>query len=101
MNERTHVAGFSLVEVVVAMGLISFAMIAILAFFPSGLSSNRSSVQDTRAAQIAHAVAGTIDSQSATCCRRHFVFLGRVGGVNVDRYRGEMDRGDSVAGIGH
>ncbi len=57
---------FSLVEVVVAMGLISFAMIAILAFFPTGLSSNRSSVQETRAAQIAHAIAGTIDSQCAT-----------------------------------
>lgn len=66
MKKRTHVTGFSLVEVVVAIGLISFAMIAILAFFPSGLSSNRSSVQDTRAAQIVNAIAGTIDSQCAT-----------------------------------
>jgi uncharacterized protein (TIGR02598 family) len=64
MKSRSR--AFSLVEVVVAMGLISFAMIAILAFFPSGLSSNRSSVQDTRAAQIAYAIAGTIDSQCAT-----------------------------------
>lgn len=57
---------FSLVEVVVAMGLISFAMIAILAFFPAGLSANRSSVQETRAAQIARAIAETIDSQCST-----------------------------------
>jgi uncharacterized protein (TIGR02598 family) len=66
MKITSQKSGFSLVEVVVAMGLISFAMIAILAFFPSGLSSNRSSVQDTRAAQIANAIAGTIDSQAST-----------------------------------
>src|SRR2546421_12871682 len=65
-KQNSKRAAFSLVEVVVAMGLISFAMIAILAFFPSGLSSNRSSVQDTRAAQIANAIAGTIDSQAST-----------------------------------
>ena len=41
-------------------------MIAILAFFPAGLSSNRSSAQDTRAAQIAQAITGTIDSQTST-----------------------------------
>ena len=63
---RSNSRAFSLVEVVIAMGLISFAMIAILAFFPLGLSSNRSSVQDTRAAQIANAIAGTIDSQTST-----------------------------------
>jgi len=65
-RQNSKRAAFSLVEVVVAMGLISFAMIAILAFFPAGLSSNRSSVQETRAAQIAYAITGTIDSQCAT-----------------------------------
>jgi uncharacterized protein (TIGR02598 family) len=63
---QSKMDAFSLVEVVVAMGLISFAMIAILAFFPTGLASNRSSVQETRAAQIARAVAETIDSQCST-----------------------------------
>jgi type II secretory pathway pseudopilin PulG len=67
MNQRhSKRTAFSLVEVVIAMGLISFAMIAILAFFPSALSSSRSSVQDTRAAQIARAIAGTVDSQAST-----------------------------------
>src|SRR5690242_9988889 len=61
-----HNRALSLVEVVVAMGLISFAMIVILAFFPVGLGSNRSSAKDTRAAQIVRAITDTIDSQSST-----------------------------------
>ena len=59
-------AGFSLIEVVIALGLISFATIVILAFFPIGLGSNRSSVQETRAAQLVRAITGTIDSQAST-----------------------------------
>jgi uncharacterized protein (TIGR02598 family) len=56
-------SAFSLVEVVLAIGLVSFALVAILAFFPNGLVSNRSSVEETRAAQISRAITGTIDSQ--------------------------------------
>ena len=46
--------------------LLLLPIVAILAFFPTGLTSNRLSVQETRAAQIARAVTGTIDSQSST-----------------------------------
>ena len=38
---------------------------AILGVFPTGLAANRSSVSDTRAAQIADAVTATIDAQGA------------------------------------
>lgn len=57
---------FSLVEVVIALGVVGFALIAVLAFFPVGLTSNRSSAGETRAAQLARAIFGTIDSQCAT-----------------------------------
>ena len=58
--------GFSLVEVVIALGVVSFAIVAILAFFPVGLKTNRSSAAETRAAQITRAVTGSIDSQCST-----------------------------------
>lgn len=63
---RLPAGAFSLVEVVMALGLVSFAIVAILAFFPAGLSSNRSSANETRAAQLTKAVIGTIDSQCST-----------------------------------
>jgi Tfp pilus assembly protein PilV len=59
-------SSFTLVEVVIALGLIAFAMVAVLSFFPAGLSSNRASITDTRAAQLARAIAETINSQCAT-----------------------------------
>jgi uncharacterized protein (TIGR02598 family) len=62
---RKHTA-FSLVEVVLALGIIAFALVAILGVFPTGLSSTRTSVSDTRAAALANAVFTTIDAQSST-----------------------------------
>ena len=57
---------FSLVEVVLALGVISFALVAILGVFPIGLAANRTSISDTRAAQLVNAVVATIDAQCAT-----------------------------------
>jgi uncharacterized protein (TIGR02598 family) len=57
--------GFSLIEVVLALGVISFALVAILGVFPAGLAANRTSISDTRAAQLANAITATIDAQSA------------------------------------
>lgn len=59
-------AGFSLIEVVMALGIVSFAIVAILGIFPIALSSNRSGMNEARAAQIVRAITGTIDAQSAT-----------------------------------
>jgi uncharacterized protein (TIGR02598 family) len=58
--------GFSLVEVVIALGVIAISLVAILGVFPMGLSSNRTSVSDTRAAELANAIFATIDAQSST-----------------------------------
>jgi len=58
--------GFSLVEVVIALGVIAFSLVAILGVFPAGLASNRASINDTRASQLVRAITATIDAQCAT-----------------------------------
>ena len=65
-NNRHEAFGFSLVEVVLALGVVAISLVAILGVFPVGLSSNRTSVSDTRAAELANAVFATIDAQSST-----------------------------------
>src|ERR1043165_1889070 len=58
--------GFSLVEVVVALGVIGFALLAILGLFPIGLKSGRASIQETRANHLAEQVFSTLRSQPFT-----------------------------------
>ena len=43
---------FSLVEVVLATGIVAFALLAVFALFPIGLTTNRDSVQQTEAAHL-------------------------------------------------
>lgn len=65
-DHRHDRAGFSLIEVVLAIGIIAISLVAILGVFPTGLSSNRTSVSDTRAAALGDAVFATIDAQTNT-----------------------------------
>ena len=55
---------FSLVEVVLALGVISFAIVAILGVFPLGLSTSRSAQDETRAPQIAQTILASLASQT-------------------------------------
>ena len=48
--------GFSLVEVVIAIGILSFCLLAIFGLLPVGLSSNKASVEQSGAANIATAI---------------------------------------------
>lgn len=48
--------GFSLIEVVMALGIISFAIVGIMGLFPIAMRSALESQQETRAAQIAQQV---------------------------------------------
>jgi uncharacterized protein (TIGR02598 family) len=58
--------GFSLIEVVLALGVVAFALVAILAVFPAAFSQNRKSISDTRSAQLARMIVSTIEAQTAT-----------------------------------
>lgn len=57
-------SGFSLIEVVVALGVVAFAIVAILGLVPTGLQTSRNSQNDSRAAQIAQAVFASLASQA-------------------------------------
>jgi uncharacterized protein (TIGR02598 family) len=59
-------AAFSLVEVVLALGVVAFAIVAILGVFPAGLNTGRSAQNETRAAQIAQDILTSLASQAQT-----------------------------------
>lgn len=58
--------GFSLVEVVLSLGIISFAIVAILGLFPVAMNSAKDSRQDTHSAFVVQSVLGQIKSLSAS-----------------------------------
>jgi uncharacterized protein (TIGR02598 family) len=57
---RRFARGFSLVEVVMALGICSFCLIALLGLLSRGLSTNRDTVNQTEAAGIARMVQSDI-----------------------------------------
>jgi uncharacterized protein (TIGR02598 family) len=57
---------FSLVEVVLALGVVAFAIVAILGIIPTGLSTSHSAQDDTRSAQIAQDFINSMASQAQT-----------------------------------
>lgn len=58
--------GFSLVEVVLALGVVAFAIVAILGIVPTGLHTSHGAQDETRAAQIAQSVLSSLTSQAQT-----------------------------------
>lgn len=54
----SHPAAFSLVEVTIALGIVSFALISVLGMMPVGLSSMRAAMDQTTEAQISRRIAG-------------------------------------------
>lgn len=68
MNLRSSspTRGFSLVEIVVAIGVISFALVAIIGVLPIGLAAGRQATQETRANHLAEQIFSTLRSQPFT-----------------------------------
>jgi type II secretory pathway pseudopilin PulG len=64
-----HLFGFSLVEIVLALGVISFGLVAIIGLLPIGLASNRGTIQETRANHLAEAIFSTLRSQPFTSAK--------------------------------
>lgn len=60
MLKRKQRQGFSLVEVVLAMGILVFCLVALLGLIPMGLQSFRSAMTMTVEAQIAQSVSSDI-----------------------------------------
>ena len=66
MKNRRFTRAFSLVEVVLALGVISFAIVAILGVIPVGLATGHSAQDETRAPQIAQTILASFAAQAAT-----------------------------------
>src|SRR5438046_1634975 len=56
--------GFSLAEVVIAIGVITVGLVSVLALFPTALQTNHSAQDETRAAHIAQSVFGSLVAQA-------------------------------------
>src|SRR5438132_12920260 len=63
-RDRRARRGFSLAEVVLALGVVSFAIVAILGVLPLGLQTGKSSQDETRATQIAQSVFASLTTQN-------------------------------------
>jgi uncharacterized protein (TIGR02598 family) len=56
--------GFSLAEVVIALGVITVGIVAVLGIFPTALQTGHSAQDETRAAHIAQSVFGSLVAQA-------------------------------------
>ncbi|MEI8234658.1 MAG: hypothetical protein WCH57_08230 [Verrucomicrobiota bacterium] len=59
-----HHAGFSLAEVVAALGIATFALMTIVGLLPTSINTTRDAVQCTEAAQVASAIACDLRSSA-------------------------------------
>ena len=66
-NSRSRSArrGFSLVEVSIALGIMAFALVGIMALFPTALRSARESQQETRATFIARQIFADLNASES------------------------------------
>lgn len=64
--ERRSSAAFSLVEVVLALGLVSFALLALMGMIPVGLRQHSVSTEEVRALELITAVASDICNSTET-----------------------------------
>ena len=69
---RSVGAGFSLVEVTMALGIISICLITLVGVIPVGITNNRSSVDEGAAANIARMIEADLRNTPATATASSF-----------------------------
>ena len=62
-----HRRVFSMVEVVLGMGLIAFGLLSVLGLFPVGLTANRDSIAADSAYQFLHLLAARLRDPTGNC----------------------------------
>jgi hypothetical protein len=65
-GRRARTSSFSLLEVVIALGVITVGVVGVLAVFPTALQTGHSAQDETRAAHIAQSVFGSLVAQAPT-----------------------------------
>lgn len=78
--------GFTLVEVTLALGLVSFALLSLLGLFVVGLTSSRDSSLETALSRIALHVASTYNPQLPNDERAYSFEGGASNAVNFQKY---------------
>ena len=67
MNRQSHFsAGFSLVEVTLALGVAAFCLIALFGLLPLGIQTNQSSISQTAAASVLSSVSADLRTTPKT-----------------------------------
>jgi len=61
-----RMCGFSLAEVVIALGVITVGIVAVLGVFPTSLQTGKSAQDETRAAHVAQSVIGSLAASAST-----------------------------------
>lgn len=79
-------SGFSLVEVVIAIGLLSFAVLSIVGLLPVGMSSLRQSMNQTVETQIVRSISGqSVVGNFSTLATNGIYFDGEGQHCEIDR----------------
>jgi len=87
-------AAFSLIEIVLALGIISFALVGILGLFPVAIDAATNSQRETQAALIARSIFGDLKSQTGAI--RYLV----VGPIQNWTFSGEDSRTRIAVNLG-
>lgn len=94
---KTKAAGFSLVEVTVAMGIFAFVVVGILGLLPAGLKLRAESAQETRAVIIAEELFSSVKSSPSITNVRV-----RVGATVTEQdMRYNQDLADTTVTLGY
>jgi type II secretory pathway pseudopilin PulG len=83
MKSRSGTKAFSLVELVLALGVVSFCMIALFALLPTGQTTNAASIQETEAVNVLAAVEADLRAtpNSATSSSQFVITIPSAGGT--------------------
>ncbi len=81
IRTRLLSAAFSLVEVVLALGIVAFALVSVIGLLPAGLNSQRQATEQARAIQALSAVSNSIRGVHANGTTTSAEFLPPLGGT--------------------
>jgi Tfp pilus assembly protein PilV len=81
---ETSIAGFSLVEVTLAIGVVSFCLLTLLALIPAGLMSVQSSTQESNAVNIGVGIFSDLKASVEYCAANPATM--QNGGIVSSRY---------------
>ena len=60
MKIRVRISGFSLIEVVLAIGIVSFALLAVVGLLPVGMKSSQNAKEQAAAAYVLNSIANAL-----------------------------------------